>query len=56
MSKSAFVEMVEKDMDSEADWVVKDLCDYAEKNLIDGEFVIEAFLKAFRKKTDMGDN
>lgn len=50
MSKHAFVEMAEKDMDFEAEWVIKDLRQYAEKNCIEGEFIIETFLKAFRKK------
>lgn len=50
MSKPAFVEMAEKDMDFEADWVMKDLCDYAEKNLVERDFIFETFLKAFRKK------
>ena len=50
MKKGAFVEMAEKDMDFEADWVMKDLCDYDEKNLIERDFIFETFLKAFRKK------
>jgi hypothetical protein len=50
MTKGSFVEMAEKDMDFEADWVMKDLCDYAEKNLIERDFIFETFLKAFRKK------
>ena len=50
MSKPAFVEMAEKDMDFEAEWVIKDLCKYAEKNMIECDFIFETFLKAFRKK------
>lgn len=50
MSKPAFVEMAEKDMDFEAEWVINDLCEYAEKVLIEGDFIIETFLKAFHKK------
>ena len=50
MSKPVFVEMAEKDMDFEAEWVIKDLCQYAEKNCIESDFVFETFLKAFRKK------
>ena len=38
MSKPAFVEMAERDMDFEADWVIKDLCEYAEKNMIECVF------------------
>ncbi len=49
MSKPAFVEMAEKDMNFEADRVIKDLCDYAEKNLIDCDFVFVTFLKAFHR-------
>ena len=33
MSKPAFVEMAEKDMDFEAEWVIKDLCNYSDKKL-----------------------
>ena len=57
MSKLAFVEMAEKDMDFEAEWVKKDLCDYAEKNRIECDFIFETFLKAFRKKikTESGE-
>ena len=43
MSKPAFVEMAEKDMDFEADWVIKDLCDYAKKNLIE---IIDKYMTA----------
>ncbi len=50
MTNKTFIEMAEKDMDFEADWVMKDLCDYAEKNLIERDFIFETFLKAFRKK------
>ena len=50
MSKPVFVEMAEKDMDFEAEWVIKDLCEYAEKNLIECDFIFETFLKAFCKK------
>lgn len=50
MSKPAFVEMAEKDMDFEAEKVIKDLCDYAEKNLIECDFIFETFLKAFHKR------
>lgn len=50
MSKPAFVEMAEKDMDFEAEWVIKDLCEYAEKNLVECDFIFDTFLKAFRKK------
>ena len=34
MSKPTFVEMTEKDMDFEAEWVIKDLCEYAEKKIV----------------------
>ncbi len=50
MSKPAFVEMAEEDMDFEAEWVIKDLCEYAEKNMIECDYIFETFLKAFRKK------
>ncbi len=50
MSKPAFVEMAEKDMDFEAEWVVKDLCKYAEKNCIECDFIFETFLNALNKK------
>ena len=50
MSKPSFVEMAEKDMDFEAEWVIKDLRNYAEKNMIEGEFIVDTFLKAFHKK------
>ena len=50
MSKPAFVEMAEKDMDFEAEYVIHSLCDYAEKNLIECDFIFETFLKAFHKK------
>lgn len=50
MKKPAFVEKAEKDMEFEAEWVLKDLCDYADKNRIEYDFIFETFLKAFRKK------
>ena len=50
MSKPAFVEMAEKDMNFEADRVIKGLCDYAEKNLIDCDYIFVTFLKAFHRK------
>lgn len=50
MSKPAFVEMAEKDMDFEAEWVIKGLCEYAEKTNIEYDFIFETFLKAFHKK------
>ena len=50
MSKHAFVEMAEKDMDFEAEWVIEDLRKYAEKNMIECDFIFETFLKAFHKK------
>lgn len=50
MSEPAFVEMAEKDMDFEAEYVIHDLCNYAEQNLIECDFIFETFLKAFRKK------
>jgi hypothetical protein len=50
MSKPAVVEMAEKDMDFEAEWVVKDLCKYAEKNCIERDFIFETFLNALNKK------
>jgi hypothetical protein len=50
MRKPAFVEMAEKDMDFEAEWVIKGLCKYAEKNCIECDFILETFLKAFRQK------
>ena len=53
-SKPAFVEMAEKDMDFEAEWVIKDICKYAEKNLIGTDFLFETFLKAFRKRINDG--
>ena len=52
MSKPAFVEMAEKDMNFEADRVIKGLCDYAEKNLFECDFIFEMFLKSFRKKIE----
>ena len=54
MMKPSFVEMAEKDMDFEAGWVIKDICEYAEKNLIDPYFLFETFLKAFRKRINEG--
>ena len=48
--KPAFVKKAEKDMDFEAEWVVNGLCDYAEKNMIECDFIFETFLKAFHKK------
>ena len=50
MNKPAYVEKAEKDMDFEAEWVIEDLCNYAEENLIESDFIFETFLKAFRKK------
>ena len=50
MSKPVYVEMAENDMDLEADWVIKDLCDYAKENMIEYDFIFETFLKAFHKK------
>lgn len=50
MSKPAFVEMAEKDMDFEAEYVIHSLYDYAEKNSIECDFIFETFLKAFHKK------
>lgn len=50
MRKPTFVEMAEKDMDFEAECVIEDLRDYAEKNFIECYFIFEAFLKAFHKK------
>ncbi len=50
MSQPAFVEMAEKDMDFEAEYVIHDLCNYAEKNHIECYFIFETFLKAFHKK------
>ncbi len=50
MSKPAFVEMAEKDMDFEAEYVIHSLRDYAEKNMIECDFILETFLKAFHKK------
>ncbi len=54
MSKPAFVEMAEKDMDFEAEWVINDLSEYAEKVLIERDFIFETFLKAFCKKIKAG--
>lgn len=34
----------------DAEWVIKDLCEYAEKNMIECDYIFETFLKAFRKK------
>ena len=50
MSKPSFVEMAEKDMDFEAEYVIHSLCDYAEKNLIERDFIFGTFLKAFHQK------
>lgn len=50
MKKPAFVEMAEKDMKFEADYVVKNLIDYAERNCIEYDFICETFLKAFHKR------
>jgi len=50
MNKPSFVEMAEKDMDFEAEWVIKDLRKYANKNMIESDFIFETFLKAFHKK------
>lgn len=50
MSKPAYVERAEKDMDFEAEWVIKDLCNYAEENCIECDFIFETFLKVFHKK------
>lgn len=55
MSKPAFVEMAEKDMEFEAEYVIHDLCNYAEKNLIECDFIFETFLKAFRKKINQSE-
>ena len=51
MSKPAFVEIAEKDMDFQAECIVEELKEYAEKNYIECDFIFETFLKAFRKKT-----
>lgn len=50
MKKPAFVEMAEKDMKFEADYVVENLIDYAERNCIEYDFICETFLKAFHKR------
>lgn len=50
MSKPTFVEMAEEDMDFEAEWIIKDLCEYAKETSIECDFIFETFLKAFRKK------
>ena len=50
MSKPTFVKEAEKDMDFEADCVIADLRYYAEKNMIERDFIFETFLKAFHKK------
>lgn len=50
MDKPEYVKVAEEDMDFEADQVVKDLCDYAEENCIECDFIFETFLKAFHKK------
>lgn len=50
MSKLAFVKKAEKDMEFEAECVVKDLFDYADKNMIECDFIFETFIKAFHKK------
>lgn len=50
MRKPTFVEEAEKDMDFEADCVIADLRYYAEKNMIECDFIVETFLKAFHKK------
>ncbi|MBO7425114.1 MAG: hypothetical protein J6U23_05500 [Clostridiales bacterium] len=53
MSKPSFVEMAEKDMKFEAEWVINDIRKYAEKVCLERDFVEETFLKAFntlRKK------
>lgn len=38
-------------MDFEAEWVIEDLKEYAEKTNIECDFIFETFLKAFHKKT-----
>jgi hypothetical protein len=50
MSKPEFVEMVEEDMDFEAELEIRKLCKYADENFIDCDFVFETFLNVFRKK------
>lgn len=49
MSKPAFVEMAEKDMKFEAEYVVEDLVKYAEKNCIEADFIFETFNNEFHK-------
>ena len=52
MSKPAFVEMAKRDMDAEAEWILSDLCNYAEKNLMSLNFIIDTFLQAFHKRVE----
>lgn len=50
MSKPVFVKKAEKDMDFKAEWVIEYLHEYAEKNCIEYDFIVETFLKAFRRR------
>lgn len=54
MNKPAYVVMAEKDMKYEAEWTFERLQDYAERNAIEEDFIIETFLKAFHKRVKGG--
>lgn len=55
MRKPAFVEMAEKDMKFEAEWVIKDIRKYADTSCLEYDFVEEEFLKAFNRIRKEGD-
>jgi hypothetical protein len=50
MKKPEYIKQTEEDMDFQAEYMVKELEEYAEKNNIECDFVFETFLKAFRKE------
>lgn len=56
MSKPAFVEMVEKDMKWQAEYIVKNLSEYANKICVEEYFVYEAFIKEFKKQIEVNEN
>ena len=55
MSKPSFVEMAEKDMKFEAEWVLNDLRKYSDKMCLEYDFVEETFLKALKKLRKEGE-
>lgn len=55
MNKPAFVEMAEKDMKFEAEWVLNDIHKYSDKVCLEYDFVEETFLKAFNKLRKEGE-